>query len=187
MKLLKGVLIFIGIIVGLWLILAAFLNKNFEVSRDVTISRTSTEVFDYIRYLKNQDNYSVWNKMDPTMKKSYKGTDGMIGFVASWDSKNENVGKGSQEITAIQDGSRLDTHLRFEEPFESESDAYMTTESKSNNDTKVTWGIKGKIPYPWNIMILFMNMDEEMGPDLEKGLENLKVILETPEQVMSQE
>ena len=51
--------------------------------------------------------------------------------------------------------------------------------SASNNSTKVKWTFEGSIPYPWNIFNLFMDMDEAMGPDLEKGLNNLKVILES--------
>lgn len=29
-----------------------------------------------------------------------------------------------------------------------------------------------------NLMLLFMDMDKMLGPDLEKGLEKLKIVLE---------
>jgi hypothetical protein len=32
--------------------------------------------------------------------------------------------------------------------------------------------------YPANVMLLFMNMEKMVGGDLEKGLQNLKTILE---------
>jgi hypothetical protein len=32
--------------------------------------------------------------------------------------------------------------------------------------------------YPMNIMLLFMNMDEMLGKDLETGLVNLKAVME---------
>ena len=104
--------------------------------------------------------------------------------MASWESKNENVGKGSQEIISITEGSSLETHLTFKEPFESESDAYMLTEAKGDGETNVKWGVKGAFPYPMNLMLLFMDMDAQMGPDLEKGLENLKTVLETQDPEM---
>lgn len=38
-------------------------------------------------------------------------------------------------------------------------------------------GFKGAIPYPMNLMGLFMDMDKEVDGDLEVGLKNLKLIL----------
>ena len=64
----------------------------------MVINKTKSEVFAYI---KNQNNYSVWNKKDPNSKIEYKGEDGTDGFVASWDSNMKDVGKGEQEIKKI--------------------------------------------------------------------------------------
>ena len=36
----------------------------------------------------------------------------------------------------------------------------------------------GKMNYPMNLMLLFMNMDKMIGKDFESGLKNLKTILE---------
>ncbi len=41
---------------------------------------------------------------DPLMKKQFKGTDGTVGFLYAWDSQNNEVGKGEQEIERIKDG-----------------------------------------------------------------------------------
>ncbi len=54
----------------------------------------------------------------------------------------------------------------------------MATESVSENQTKVKWGFKGTMPYPFNVMRLCMNMEEMIGNDLSIGLNNLKDILE---------
>jgi hypothetical protein len=34
-------------------------------------------------------------------EKGIRGTDGTVGFVYGWDSKNKNAGKGEQEIMNI--------------------------------------------------------------------------------------
>ena len=52
--------------------------------------------------------------MDPDMKKTYRGTDGTVGFVSAWDSEKDDVGKGEQEIIKITDGERIDYELRFQ-------------------------------------------------------------------------
>jgi len=116
--------------------------------------------------------------MDPNMKKEYRGTDGIVGFVSAWDSEKPDVGKGEQEIKKITEGERIDFELRFIKPFEATYYAYMTTDSTGTGQTKVKWGFDGKMNYPMNLMLLFMNMDKMLGDDLETGLSNLKTVLE---------
>jgi hypothetical protein len=112
------------------------------------------------------------------MKATFSGTDATVGFISYWDSNDKNVGKGSQTITKIVEGDSIYTHLRFEVPFEAEDDSYMSTKSIDASHTKVTWGFKGKYPYPLNIMKLFINLEEMIGNDFETGLNNLKKLLE---------
>lgn len=178
MKVLKVIVIVVLILIALLLIVALFVKKDYKVERSVSITKPSDSVFNYVKFVKNQDNFSVWNNLDPNMKKDYKGTDGTVGFVYAWDSQNKQAGKGEQEISNIQEGKEIDMKLRFKKPMESESDAYIITEHIDSTTTKVTWGIKGKMPYPFNIMCLFMNMDKTIGGDLSKNLDNLKVLLE---------
>lgn len=178
MKILKVILGGLVLIVVLLLIVALFIKKDYAVEREITINKPKSQVFDYIKLLKNQDLYSVWIKRDPAAKKAYKGTDGTVGFIASWDSNNKEVGKGEQEIAKIVEGERIDMKLRFKEPFEANDDAYMITESVSETQTKVRWGFKGSMKYPMNLMLLCVNMEDMLGKDLQKGLDDLKVILE---------
>ena len=178
MKILKRILLFLLSLVIIALIVALFVKKDYAVERSVTINKPKTEVFDYIKYLKNQDNYSKWAKMDANMKKTYTGTDATPGFISAWDSDKKDVGKGEQEIKKIADGARVDYELRFKKPWESTAQSYLSTDSVSPTQTKVSWGITGHMPYPMNIMQLFMNMDKMLGSDLEIGLGNLKVLEE---------
>lgn len=178
MKALKYVIGFIAGIIVLILIVAAVSPKDYAVEREVIINKPVTEVFNYIKYLKNQDNYSVWASMDPNMKKTFTGTDGTVGFVSAWESEDDEVGKGEQEIMKIDNGSRIDFELRFIEPFEATDNAYMITQEVAPTITRVTWGFYGSMDYPMNIMLLFMDMEGILGADLQKGLENLKKELE---------
>lgn len=178
MKALKIILIVIGILIAIPLIAALFIEKDYAVSREITINQPKQVVFDYVKYLKNQDSFSKWANMDPDMTKTYSGTDGTVGFKSAWDSNNKDVGKGEQEIMKITEGERIDFELRFVKPYESTEQAFMTTESISENQTKVTWGFSGKMEYPMNIMMLFMDFDKMLGDDFDTGLKNLKNELE---------
>lgn len=177
MKLIKRIIFGLLIVIALLLIIAIFVEKEYTVQREVIINKPKTEVFDYIKFLKNQDNYSKWNKLDNNMKKTYKGTDAQVGFTYRWEG-NEDVGVGEQEILAIHEGKQIDFDLRFIEPIKSHSKASMGTESISENETKVFWRIDGKMNYPFNLFLLTMNADEMIGGDLEEGLKNLKNVLE---------
>jgi hypothetical protein len=177
MKILKVIGIVILALIAIVLIVAAVAPKDFSVQRSVSVNKPKSEVFGYVKYLKNQDSYSVWAQRDPNMKREFRGEDGTVGFVSVWDG-NREVGKGEQEIKGITEGEKIDFELRFKEPMENTAASYMSTETEGENATKVTWGISGKSPYPFNIMHLFMDMDKMLGSDLQAGLDKMKANVE---------
>lgn len=150
-----------------------------KVEREVTINKPREEVFNYVRNLKAQNDWGPWFRKEPTMKQHFRGTDGEVGFVTHWKGENPEVGEGEQEIKRIVPNERVDTELRFIQPFESKADAYLITEPVGEGQTKVRWGFDTEMPRPMNVMLLFMSMDDMVGPDFESGLNNLKTILES--------
>ena len=175
MKILKKVALILLIILAIPLVIALFVKNEYDVERAVTINKPKEEVFNYVKYLKNQDNYSKWVMIDPNMKKDFKGTDGTAGFIYAWDG-NSKAGKGEQEIKNIQEGERVDVEVRFIKPFAGVATTPITTESISPDQTKVTWAMHGKSGYPMNFMNLFL--DKVLGKDLETSLATLKGVLE---------
>ncbi len=172
------ILIVILIIIAIPLVVAIFTKKNYHIQKTITINQPNKTVFDYIRLLKNQDNFSVWAQMDPQMKKYYRGMDGNPGFVSGWESTNKKVGKGEQEIKKITDGESIDYEIRFIEPFAGIARASLQTDSVRPAETRVTWQFDSRMNYPMNLMLLFMNMEKMVGNDLATGLSNLKQVLE---------
>ncbi len=65
------ILIVIVIIMAIPFVVAIFTKKEYHVEKMVTINRPKSTVFDYIRLLKNQDNFSVWAMMDPRNEKIF--------------------------------------------------------------------------------------------------------------------
>jgi hypothetical protein len=179
MKVLVVIVIIVLSILAILLVAGLFIKKEYSVVQEVVINKPRTEVFNYLKLLKNQNDFSVWASMDPNMKKEFRGTDGTAGFVSAWESENKNVGKGEQEILKVDESGKIDYELRFIKPFESTSYASMTILPVGDSQTKVQWVFNGKMKYPMNLMLLFMNMEKMIGNDLAKGLQNLKTILET--------
>jgi hypothetical protein len=175
MKLFGKIILVIAILIAIPLILALFMKKEYAVEREITINKPQQEVFNYIRYLKNQDHYSYWVRMDPNMKKEFRGTDGAVGFVYGWDG-NDEAGKGEQEIIKVNEGLGIDVQVRFKRPMEGIAYTPITTTAVSAAQTKVSWKMTGVNTYPCNFMNLFV--DNMLGKDLEKSLVTLKSILE---------
>lgn len=171
---------FIYIVSGLVvfiLILGFIAPKSYEVNRNITVNRTVSDVFQYLKYIKNQDNWSPWRKKDPNLTQSFEGSDGEVGFISKWKG-NKEVGMGEQEIKRIVENDRIETELRFLKPWKSESDAYIKVEEISADTTNVIWGFSGRNPFPFNIFMLFFSFEKAVGRDFEEGLDNLKQILE---------
>jgi uncharacterized protein YxeA len=166
----KRILLFIIGLIIILLVVAAFLPKKFFTERSVVIDRPINEVYNYVKFVRNQDNYGKWNLSDPEMNKKESGTDGTVGYTYSWDGKK--VGKGSQTITKLVENEALYTELNF--GFGEPAVSHMLLESVGPGSTKVTWGISGNSPWPMNLMGLFY----DIGKDFGEGLDNLKKVLE---------
>ncbi|RXK80887.1 SRPBCC family protein [Filimonas effusa] len=178
MKIVGKILLGIVIVIVLVLLLGLFTKKEYTVERSIVINRPNQQVFDYIKFVKNHLNYNKWWRMDPNVKTTFTGTDGTPGFIAAWDSEMKEAGKGEQQITAVKEGEYTDCEIRFIKPFEGVAYTRMSTSAVTDAQTRVTWRFNGKMKYPMNIMLLFMNMDKMLGKDLEASLTSLKALLE---------
>ena len=177
MNVLTIIVLVIVAIIALILVVALFVRKQYSVKREIIINKPISEVFNYIRHLKNQDYYSKWVMTDPVMKKTFTGTDGQPGFIYAWDG-NKKAGKGEEEIKKIKDNEYIDIEVRFEKPFAAIANTPFQTESVSGTQTRVIWGTSSQMKYPMNIMLGVMNIEKMLGNDLDISLRNLKNILE---------
>jgi hypothetical protein len=150
--------------------------KDMIIEKNVSINKNINEVFNFLKQTKNQDSFSVWNMKDPNMKRDYSGTDGTKGFVYSWDSKDKNVGAGSQEIKNINEGNRIDYELRFLRPMKNIASSSFILNKVDDNNTSVTWTFQSPTKFPMSLFApIFKNM---LGKQLNQSLQNLKALLE---------
>lgn len=175
MNIVTTILLIVAAIIVLLLVIALFLKKEYDTHRKIVIQAPRQKVFDYLKQIKNQDNFNKWIMVDPDMKKEFKGTDGTVGFIYAWNG-NKEAGEGEQEIKSIKEGENVEMEIRFVRPFAGIAYAKMATESLSDNQTKVTWNTASKIKYPLNIMVsMIVKMLEK---DMNTSLTTLKNILE---------
>lgn len=89
------------------------------------------------------------------MVKEFKGTDGTVGFIYAWSSKVKNVGIGEQEIMRLVPYTRIETQIRFKEPFASHDPFTIITEQVDSTHTNVKFSYLVVMNYPTNIMLNF--------------------------------
>jgi uncharacterized protein YndB with AHSA1/START domain len=162
-------------VIALLLIIALFMKRDHYVKREIIIHAPRQKVFNFLKLLKNQDKFNKWAKADPDRNWDFKGTDGTVGFIISWNG-NKDVGEGEKEIMKIVEGERIETQIRFVRPMATVANIIMETESLSDNQTRVCMSNAGTLKYPMNIMI---PIAEKMFPkDMDISLSTLKNLLE---------
>ena len=132
--------------------------------------------YDYVRLMKNQEHYNKWVMADPAAYIGYSGTDGEVGCVVLWDSKNKNVGKGEQEIKALLPGKEIRLEIRFERPFKGVSHSVYHFEPAGANACRVSTLFLSDTPFPMNIFSSLMK--GMLRKDMHITLGNLKSVLE---------
>lgn len=168
----------LGGLIALLLIIAAFSKKDFAVERSTTVNKPISETFHFLSSLEIQDKWSKWTLIDPQMKKNYIGTDRTVGFISQWESQHKQVGEGEQEIKKLVPNERIETEIRFQKPMKSIANAYFTLTEAGENQTNVSWGFTSRTPWPFNLFMLFFNMENAVGNDFSEGLANMKKLIE---------
>lgn len=175
MRIVKTIGIVLGLLLALILVIAAIAPKDFNVEKATTIEASADAIFSHVKYFEKRNAWYPWGQDDPTNKTSIEGDDGTVGAISHWE--GETTGKGKQVITLLEENKRFESDLIFLTPYESEAATYMTLE-KADAGTEVKWGFNTSMPYPMNLMGMFMDWENGVGKDFTKGLNLLKTIVE---------
>ena len=157
------------------LLYAATKPDSFRVQRVVLINAPSDKVFPLINDIKAWTAWSPYEKKDPAMKRTYGAVTAGKGATYAWEG-DKNVGQGSMEM--VESGPRkIVIKLDFLKPFEAHNMGEFLLEPKGDS-TSVTWATYGPSPYISKVIGTFINIDDMIGRDFEKGLADLKAAAE---------
>lgn len=160
------------------IVLGSYLKNDYKIVREIRIKKPKQQIFSYIRLLRNQNEYSYYNRKDPNTVKSYSGTDGEVGFTYSWSSKVNSIGTGTQTISKIVEGDEISCNIQFTKPLPLKSIAVISLTAISENETKVTWTFSSIYNFPLNVVIYFADLEKLIGNDIASSLITLKETLE---------
>jgi uncharacterized protein YndB with AHSA1/START domain len=149
---------------------------TYHVERSTTISAPPEAIYAQAADFRKWNAWSPWDKLDPNMKRTFEGTQGTVGAGYGWVG-NDDVGAGKMTITGIEPNKSIKIDLQFIKPFESLAKNAFAFES-TGKETKVTWSMDGTNNFMSKAMCLFMDMHQMIGKDFEKGLADMKKIVE---------
>lgn len=162
--------ILLAIVVPVALIVAYASTRpsDFRIARSRVIDASPEALFALIEDFHKWAAWSPWDKMDPAMLRTFEGPERGVGAVYRWRG-NSKVGEGSMTIREAVAGERMVFDLHFLKPFPAQNvGAFALTPEGSG--TRVEWSMTGRNALPAKVFGLFMNMDEMVGRDFEKGL-----------------
>jgi uncharacterized protein YndB with AHSA1/START domain len=166
----------IVLVLGGVVALASLRPNSFSVSRSAVIQAPAESVFARLVDFHAWRDWSPWASLDPNATESFNGPQSGVGSSFAW-SGNRKVGAGKMTILECVKDELLRLKLDFERPMRGTRAASF--ELKPEGDaTRLTWTMKGKNDFQAKLFSLFVNCDRLIGGDFEKGLANLKALVE---------
>jgi hypothetical protein len=173
--LLKVLIVVAGIVV-LFAIIVALQPSDFRVTRSAIMSAPAPAVFAQVNDFHKWEAWNPWGKIDPAMKQTYEDAPAGTGAVYTWIG-NKEVGEGRMTIVESRPSDLIRIKMEFFKPFAGISTAEFTFKPESKQ-TAVTWSMSGDKNFMAKAIHLFINMDKMIGGQFEKGLAEMKSILE---------
>jgi len=176
---LKKILIGVAAALGLLLVVISLQPATFHIERSITMAAPPEAAFAQVNDFHAWSAWSPWEKLDPSMQRSYEGAPRGVGAQYAWVG-NEKAGEGRMTIEH-SDPSKIAIKLEFLKPFRATNTATFTF-SKTGEGSQTTWAMDGQNNFISKALSLVMNMDKVIGPDFERGLAGIKAAAEaTPE------
>ncbi|MGS2763613.1 SRPBCC family protein [Sinomicrobium sp. M5D2P9] len=173
MKIVKYLFFLLLILVIGVSIYIAIQPSSFHVSRTRVIQSHSPVVYNYVEDLKTWKDWMPWLEKNPGMPVKYGQTTRGIGAGLTWTNTKT---KGKLETISVTPYTHLEQKLTYDnrEPAE-----VSWTFKPEGQVTGVTWEASGNLDFKSKAYILYKgSMEENLGPELERGLENLDSIIQ---------
>ncbi len=175
MRILKKLLVGLLALVAVLAIVGMLLPREVAVERSIVIDAPASEIYPHVNNLKATIPWSPWLKQDPETKLTFNDVPAGVGAVMEWASDNPNVGAGRMEIIEATQDKALTVALDF-----GDMGTAIASWSFAGADgqTTATWGMVADMGAGPIGRWMGLKMDDWVGADYERGLQNLKALVE---------
>ena len=174
-RILTTILILAAAVYGLGFVLP----DKAHVEREITIAAPPEEVFALVGELQEWPRWSPWAEKDPAAAYTLNGEG--ASQTLEWSSEVPEVGSGMQRVTAYEPPERVAFDLKFEGMGEATAEMLL---SEAEGGTLVRWVFDAEMrqgaPLLQQPVATYAGwfMDGILGPEYERGLQNLKRLAE---------
>ena len=176
MATLQLILIITGIIILVFLLVAAFLPGKKYFERSIVINSEPEKVYSLITDFRNYKKWNPWSHREPGARGEMSGQPGHTGH--RWEWEGRIIGTGSLTIREYEPAKYVKSDLIFLAPRRMTSEDIWQFEALDKNKTKVKWANYSELAYPME-RYYGLFLDKMLGPDFEQGLTNLKNLSES--------
>lgn len=163
-------------VIALFLAYVAFQPADYTIAREIKINASAEKIFPFLNSSKLAEKWGPWSEIDPEAKMVFSGPEEGVGAQTSWDT-GKQLGTGSATIAESVLNQKVGIKLEYTKPMNMTQYAeYLIT--PADTGSIVTWKVQGKNSFVGRIMCVFVNMDKMVGGMFEKGLSNLKNLVE---------
>ncbi|MFS3128046.1 SRPBCC family protein [Nocardioides sp. Bht2] len=148
---------------------------SFLVERSITVLADPDQIYPLINDFHRWPAWSPWEEMDPAMDREHSGPDSGVGATYAWRG-NRKAGSGSMRITASTP-ERVDVELTFLKPFKATNQVTFTITPVAAG-TEIVWQMRGEQNGLMKLFGKIFSMDKMVGKDFERGLRQLKDVVE---------
>lgn len=175
MNILKVVFLSIIGLMVTFVVVGMFLPQTRHVERSAVIVATPSEVFQQINNPKSFNQWSPWAKLDPNAQYTFVGPESGKGAGMTWSSNNKGVGSGSWMIRDVTENEHVTMDLDF-----GQGGASSTFDLKPEGvGTQIIWGFDMDMGMNPMLRWFGLMMENWVGADYEKGLTDLKLLVES--------
>jgi uncharacterized protein YndB with AHSA1/START domain len=170
---LKIILVALPIVITVLGLVVTMQSSEFRVVRTATLSAPAQTLFALVNDFHRWEAWSPWERLDPTLERSYSGAPAGVGAVYSWVG-NKQVGEGRMTILESHPNNLIRFKLEFLKPFAATHTAEFTFEPEGDR-TRVTWNMFGEKNFLSKAIGLFLNMEKMIGNNFEQGLGQMEL------------
>ena len=166
------------VVVGLFMLYVAIQPSDFSITRELSIKASAESIFPLINNSEKANSWMPWKASDPNVKMEFSGPSEGVGSKSFWNSTGQ-MGTGEALVVESVPNQLVKTQLVYSKPFEMSQMAEVSLAPGTDGSTVVRWTVTGKNNFMGRLFCVFMDMDKIVGSEFEKGLNNLKSLVET--------
>jgi uncharacterized protein YndB with AHSA1/START domain len=173
---LRKILIGLAALILILIAVVAMQPSDFRVERTTKIAAAPADVFTQVNDFHKWEAWSPWAKLDPNAKVTFEGPPSGVGTIMTW-AGNSEVGEGKMTLTESKPNELVKIDVAMVKPMEGSSTTQFTFKPEGDQ-TAVTWSMAGHHNFLAKAMCLVMNGKKMMAGIMDKGLAQMKTVVE---------